>query len=273
MKKLSKNSAGFSVFEVLLVVVLVSIIGFVGWYVLRARSDNSNKNTQTNTELAKTITEKILETKANDPIVPIPKEQTEKDIESLVNPAKSDEYIAYKSPKGFAFKYPKSWDVDRKDWSPGAITLTSPSKGIYFSFNDGGVDKSTYTPDCQRYPNSNGGTMRSVKKVDIGVSSQQYLIETYKSYSYFDGSTNSTKTGVSKGVDLTDWDGAEPKVGEDGYKCNLYTPAFQTKEIGRKGWLHITSLAREYEDLSADKFFKLPEVEIVRQIILSAKYE
>lgn len=49
MKKLSRNSAGFGAIELLLIVVVVGLLGFVGWYVYSQKNKNNNQQTATQT--------------------------------------------------------------------------------------------------------------------------------------------------------------------------------------------------------------------------------
>ncbi len=261
MKKLLKNKSGFSSLEIILVVVIVGIIGAVGWYVIKAKNAvNSTKITSFSLDSAAKLSEEIEGAEAAETTVVVPKGETQKDLEEITA---SDDFIKYTSGElKFSFKYPKSWDVGKKNWDANSVTLTSPSKGILLSYAD----------NAQSWPsNCSGKTKRimihAVQDVYFdGARRQLYLVDF--SIEIEDGLE---KGKVFKYVALTDWESQKPVVGESD-KCVPFSASFQNKSY-MTSWFKITDISEDYKNLSADEFFELPEVEVVRQIILSGKYE
>ncbi len=89
MKKLSKNELGFGALEVILILIIVAIIGGVGWYVIhnRAKTTTSSSTTPATSQARNLTKPKTTET---------------------VDPTTS--WITYSSKAGqYSLKYPKTW--------------------------------------------------------------------------------------------------------------------------------------------------------------------
>ncbi|MDB5170524.1 MAG: hypothetical protein JWO35_218 [Candidatus Saccharibacteria bacterium] len=88
---MKKNQDGFSAVETVLILVIVGLIGFVGWYVYNSKNksdatlDQASKSSQTSTPTKKT------------------------DAESAVKLSET-----YTDPSGFTLKYPADWQFAAK---------------------------------------------------------------------------------------------------------------------------------------------------------------
>jgi prepilin-type N-terminal cleavage/methylation domain-containing protein len=110
--KLHNNSSGFGLFEVLIVLAVISVIGFAGWYIRQPKynTNNSASPSEQVSNKNKTIEEQNLDKLFTDPT-------------GLVS-----------------IKYPKSWIIDSQsgqidsEHSISTTTLTSP-QGTVFSLN------------------------------------------------------------------------------------------------------------------------------------------
>jgi len=113
------SDSGFSVVEVLLILVIVGILGFTGWYVYHAKQI-SNKNYS-----------------ANSSIVPAYKKKTSTDTPASIDPYSG--WKQYCSDAGSAcFKYPTTWSAspsESEDPNISGLTLTSPGKTTLVTFN------------------------------------------------------------------------------------------------------------------------------------------
>lgn len=112
MAKLSRNNQGFSALETILLLVVVGVIGFLGWFVWQM---NHNKKS-TDTTKPKAL-------------------QTNK-------PAAADPYAGWKqycsTEAGYCLKYPSNWTVSEEDSNmPGYknAAITAPDGGIKVSYN------------------------------------------------------------------------------------------------------------------------------------------
>lgn len=116
MGKLKGNRHGFAVVETLLIIVIVALIGFVGWYVYRAMKNTNNAyNTATNTSNSTA-----------------PKFGTRKKTSKVVTPQAADAtagWTTVKSPDAsFSFKTPPSWvslACDKSGGSASTVYLAS----------------------------------------------------------------------------------------------------------------------------------------------------
>ena len=118
MKTLKKNQSGFGAVELVLVLVIVILLGVVGWFVYK--NHNKTTNSSTTTSSTPTTTSKT----------------------TTVQPAKQTKTYA-DSIAGYSFEYPKDWTVSvKKDKGYYGDTLT------YFNivtvkspdYKDNGVD-------------------------------------------------------------------------------------------------------------------------------------
>lgn len=106
MRKLLKNSAGFGVIGAFLVLVVIGLVGFAGWYVVQAKN-KANKPLVTQTS---TIAEQASN---NTELEKQPEDET----------ANWKSYTRY----GITFKYPSDWNLKANDSGQSQSTdLTSP---------------------------------------------------------------------------------------------------------------------------------------------------
>ncbi len=150
MGKIRKNEEGFSVVEVVLVLVIVGLIGVVGWFVY----NNHNKKTT-------------------------PSVSTNTTTKSSTTPAKTttpDPYSGWKTytssnSLGLGFKYPASWTVTENkpsDMCAGqsTTTITPPASEAETAFKQIGA---SYTPTSTQ---NNGATLGSYYEVGITKAGQ-----------------------------------------------------------------------------------------------------
>lgn len=90
-----KNQNGFSVLEGLLLIVILGLIGFVGWYVWRA-SQNANKSLDNSADYLNTIAQQKREPEPND-------------IDEIIEESNLAEYK--NESIGLSYQYPKDWRV------------------------------------------------------------------------------------------------------------------------------------------------------------------
>ena len=108
MNKLKQNESGFSVVEVVLVLVIVVLLGVVGWFVYK----NQKKTTPSTTTTVNTTASTPAKTTTT-PVV--------------------DPYAGWKSYSryGVTFKYPSDWGFKANDTSQSSSTaLTSPDFAV-----------------------------------------------------------------------------------------------------------------------------------------------
>ncbi len=115
MGKLKDNRQGFAVVETLLVVIIIALIGFVGWYVYHAMKNTNNAyNSATKTSSSKT-----------------PKFGTKNKstASSTKAPDATAGWTTVKSPDGsFSFKTPPSWvslTCDKSGGSASTVYIAS----------------------------------------------------------------------------------------------------------------------------------------------------
>lgn len=110
MSRISKNEHGFGAVEVVMVLVIVALLGVVGWFVYD-RNHNKTTNTSTSTTPA---------TKTTTPTTPKP----------------VDPYAGWKTYNdtkwNYQFKYPSDWIISSRDFVNGGfdtrdVTLKSPN--------------------------------------------------------------------------------------------------------------------------------------------------
>jgi len=247
------NSSGFSTVEVIIVLIVVLLVGGIGWFALHKKD---TKNAQSSTTVQTTAKAKELSKQLEDAqSLPAASPTADPNAESNISSAPATD-VTYKSKyEGFSFKYPGNWDVKvwSDDDSSSGITLTSPNKAILVSFGSPVVaPQSNCANDAPKL------IVRSVKAAgDIGSVRPLYLIE--------------YTLGDLKSVALTDWDGTVPMIGQTD-KCT-YQPAFQSKHEGAYVWFKISDISDQYRQMSAEDFFALPEVQAAKEIIASGVYK
>jgi hypothetical protein len=250
---MTRKNHGFSAVEAVVIVLVVAVIGLMGWFVLgRDKKDGTKITTssQKTTERAIKITEKLADQQAaSSPLAGT----TDPNAESNTSQQPADSKYSSKYEK-YAFSYPSNWET--KVWSDDAtssgVTLTSPDGAILLSFGSPVV-----APTSKCKSTSPRLMIHRVQKADVSGSARQlYLIE----YSLDD----------LKSVALTDWEGTEPTAGQTD-KCG-YQPAFKSKNANAHVWFKISDISDQYRGLSASQFFELAEVKAAKEIILSGSY-
>jgi Tfp pilus assembly protein PilV len=128
-----KNNKGFALLEGLLILVVVGILGFTGWYVWSAKNKtNSTYNSTGNSSAAKY-------TKKSTPVTPDP----------------TADWTSYSSKEGqFSLKYPKTWITAAQpdQCSAGILLLGTDSKsvGACGSSNGGQISITSVAGDSQK---------------------------------------------------------------------------------------------------------------------------
>jgi Tfp pilus assembly protein PilV len=111
MKSLKKNESGFSAVEIILVLVIVALLGVVGWFVYNRNQDNKSTNNTTSTTTTSTVTSPSTSTTTK-PVDP------------------TGEWVVFtSSDKAFSVKYPKTWAAGEKDCYKG-LALWGNTKSV-----------------------------------------------------------------------------------------------------------------------------------------------
>lgn len=133
MRKLKDNRQGFALVESLLIVVIIALISFVGWYVYHAmKNTNNTYNSATKTSNSNS-----------------PKFGTKKSTASSTKTSNAtSSWTAVKSPDGsFTFKIPPSWvslTCQNSGGSASAVYIAS-SQGRLASCQSDNVDEASLT--------------------------------------------------------------------------------------------------------------------------------
>ncbi|MEX2014493.1 MAG: prepilin-type N-terminal cleavage/methylation domain-containing protein [Candidatus Saccharimonadales bacterium] len=109
---MNSNQKGFSVVEILIVIIVIGLLGAVGWLVYD-RQKSKTSETQTNTQQKEET----------------PKQETEQTEQKLINTG----WKVYTSEKlNLSFEYPESWTVKEEDQiSSGSRIYISSHSGEY----------------------------------------------------------------------------------------------------------------------------------------------
>ncbi|OGL30444.1 hypothetical protein A3F37_01035 [Candidatus Saccharibacteria bacterium RIFCSPHIGHO2_12_FULL_41_12] len=110
---MKKNENGFSFIGFLLILIIIAILGFVGWYVYKANNDA--KNAQKNTSQEAENPSKSIKSKKSAPIDP------------------TKDWTAYSDAKGqFSLKYPVKWvKAERPELcNPGLLLLGANASSV-----------------------------------------------------------------------------------------------------------------------------------------------
>lgn len=269
-----KMQKGFTVVETVLIFIVVSLVGFIGWYVYHAKNTTNSifDNTSATSPAAKTtaeqITQKVESVKAAPSPVAIENTSAANASSGAATQTGGDtsdtKFTTYTSKyEGISFKYPSTWSF--KDWDGNSktsdgVTVESPNQDIVVSFASPAAPA---TSPCTDNLGTQPLVIQDVQKLDNGTVRQSYLIRftatvnegPYKGYDY-------------KGMGVTDWDGKAPTIGKTD-KCN-YTALFSSKKEG-SAWFNInTSYA--YLKLSYNDFFNLQNIKAAEDILKSATY-
>lgn len=149
MNKLQKNQSGFGVIEGLLVVLVVAVIGFGGYYVVHSQKTAARSNSATSSTAKSTSANQSTATKAQSP----------------------DPYAGWKTYAGadFNLKYPADWNV-----KAGSFGQDGQVWGTNVSINPNTVPTTTgaFVNPPASYSSSNSYTV-SIKK--FAISTSDYL--------------------------------------------------------------------------------------------------
>ena len=114
MNKLKRNESGFGTVETLLVIVIVAVLGFVGWYVYKQKNSKTPKETSSDTA------QQAAKDKDSS--------SASKAAASCTAPA---EYTAYTNTEiGYCFVYPTAWGT--VTLHPGVINPAYEPAGAYW---------------------------------------------------------------------------------------------------------------------------------------------
>lgn len=203
------NQKGFSVVEILIVVVVVGLLGTAGWLVYDRQTNNKQDTRTTKSQAEEKATEKVAETKPNSNC--------------------ETSYKSYSSDKiGISFCYPDTWNAAIMDTASnhivGTVTLTSPDykeiKGGFGGSNTGSkVYVAVYKIDQL------GATYTSVKSIlDVAEQSKEVYTE-----------VKAVKIAGKDGVTfISAYEGSRFLTNEFEYKGNLYSLALEEDLNGPK---------------------------------------
>lgn len=145
---MNKNEKGFSPVEILLILVIVGLTGFVGWYVLQSKNkaSTSSKNTQ-------------ISTKSPSP--------------GITQDSKiPNDFVAFSnSDIGISFAYPKTWGDAKLGPSPESTHLVAGSEyQIDFTLNKS-ITAGVISTDRKHDPNGgHGGIVYAGAFVNLDVN-------------------------------------------------------------------------------------------------------
>ena len=214
MKKL--NNKGFSAVETILVLVIVGLIGFVGWYVYNSKKEVKNTS---NTQQPSGVTKSVPNTKKDAPVT-----------------LKEYKNATY----GFSFQYPENWTLkeslaDAGRGAPeGEVIVTSPAgTSVYFRPNLGGKGGDCWDDQANDRTTRTCST-RTIYSVDKLASSSDanpvyFYKASYTAATRDGGATDyviyigngkyaPTKPSSEIGAFITYWGEITPKYGEVGVK-------------------------------------------------------
>ncbi len=185
MKKISKNGAGFSIIEILLIVIVVGLLGFIGWYVYSQnnKANNSLKNTDS-----------ASKTK------PIPQQNSEAQTAKPIDETQNwKSYTRY----GITLKYPTDWGLKANDNTQStSTTLTSPE------FTDDGTKGQQITVDEAQFTPS-GLTVDNFKSKHLDAGPNPYsdykvlTVNGKKAIQYYQGDSRTTVFFLANGKIVT----------------------------------------------------------------------
>lgn len=98
-----KNQRGFAILEAVLILVIIAIVGGVGWYVVKQNKDKDQSKTETSSSSA-------------------PQEPSLQEIETL----DTSDWKNYTDDGGYTFSYPSDWSLDTSTEGSGLSILLSP---------------------------------------------------------------------------------------------------------------------------------------------------
>ena len=189
---MKNNQKGFSVVEILVVIVVVALLGFVGWRVYDNQQNNSDDNASSTTPAAE---------QSND-------DNVENEESTVSEPEDTSKNFTYSVPSGW--QNVNQWSEPYKtgtgnylispDYKEGGTGQLSIVSGAFINFYEIGPDSTTPTTleeEVERYKNDDSGgyfDRDSVKLTEVG--GQQVIM-------YDSGHTTDGVTVTYKNADNT----------------------------------------------------------------------
>ena len=271
MSKKINNQDGFSVIETSLVIVIITLMTFIGFKVINNNKTATTKyDSATVQESADEISNKIQTSSLEESEISNSKTPLEDSSTSSGDTTPGTSSSAQTSEattstsnlatftskyNGLTFTYDKSWRsiIYSNDSSSAGATVVSTNNTISLSYGTPVVKPSNTTCKPSNdtlyiYEVIDGPTLKDANKL--------YIIK----YSI----------GASKYVALTDWNGKKPTVGKSD-KCSDYLPAFLDTKTKYYSWFRISYTSESYEALSATDFYNKSDVKSAIDSIKSTK--
>lgn len=229
MNKIVKNEKGFSAVEIVLVVVIVALIGVVGWLVYKNHHKTSTLNPSTTS--SKAATKSTISSTSS--------------TKTTINP-----YAGWKtfslSSLGLSFQYPSTWTVTQGQPQctgaiqvtavPGSTELSQAASAIGASLNKFtlfvekyGTESANCAPDGNNFKGDNYTYLQSSEILQSGVFKGDWLT--------FFGSTTGNKsqtlpdTGIVTDTDYTTSPGTFSDAGTLTYNNTTYQIEINTSSV------------------------------------------
>ena len=172
MGKLKNNQKGFGGVETLLIVVIIGLIGFVGWYVYHAMK-NTNSAYKAATTTSNTASPKFSSKKAKKSTTTTTKASPTGDVTAS--------WTAIKSPDGsFSFKAPTSWvslTCEKSGGSASTVYIASSASTLAACQSD-----NTGEADLTMTADNSAGAAPQKQGTDQSFSSESFTLNGTKGY-------------------------------------------------------------------------------------------